>query len=77
MTTTLPEQNRHLFFVLAKIFKAAGKHAWGSFINYVDSSGGGVSQMTILLHKPYLVKVSTKGAGRGKNTQNFDHMVYG
>ena len=32
--------------------------------------GWGVSQMTILLHKPYLVKVS-------KNTQKFDHVVYG
>ena len=36
-----------------------------------------VSQMIILLHKPYLVKVTTKGRGGVKNTQNFDHVVYG
>ena len=35
---------------------------------------GGVGQRTILLHKPYLVKVTTKGV---KNTQKFDHVVYG
>ena len=28
--------------------------------------GDGVSQMAILLHKPYLVKVTTKGAGGSK-----------
>ena len=38
--------------------------------------GGGVSQITFLLHKPYLVKVTTKGEGV-KNTQKFDHVVYG
>ena len=27
------------------------------------SGTGGVSQMAILLHKPYLVKVTTKGGG--------------
>ena len=32
--------------------------------------------MTILLHKPYLVKVITKGGG-GQNAQKFDHVVYG
>ena len=32
--------------------------------------------MTILLHKHYLVKVTTKGEG-GQNTQKFDHAVYG
>ena len=31
--------------------------------------------MTILTHKPYLVKVTTKGGGV-KNTQYFDHVVY-
>ena len=31
--------------------------------------------MTISLHKPYLVKVTTKGEGV-KNTQKFDHVVY-
>ena len=37
---------------------------------------GGVSQMTILLHKPYLAKVTTKGGV--KNAQKkFDHVVYG
>ena len=35
----------------------------GSYINHVDSLGEGVSQMNILLHKPYLVKVTTKGGG--------------
>ena len=28
--------------------------------------GGGVCQMSILLHKPYLVKLSTKGEGGSK-----------
>ena len=32
--------------------------------------------MTILLHKPYLIKVTTKGEGV-KNTQKIDHVVYG
>ena len=36
--------------------------------------GRGVSQMTILLHKPYLVKVTMKGV---KNIQKIDHGVYG
>ena len=31
--------------------------------------GEGVCQMTILLHKPYLLKVSTKGNG-AKNSEN-------
>ena len=39
--------------------------------------GEGISQMTILLHKLYLVKVTTKGERGVKNIQNFDHMVYG
>ena len=30
----------------------------------------GVSQMTILLHKPYLVKVTTKGGGGSKISKN-------
>ena len=34
----------------------------------------GCIQMTILLHKPHLVKVTMKGI---KNTQKFDHVVYG
>ena len=33
--------------------------------------------MSILLHKPYLVKLSTKGGGGVKNAQNSVHMVYG
>ena len=39
----------------------------------------GVSQMTILLHNPYLVEVTLKGGGREgvKNSQNFDSVVYG
>ena len=32
--------------------------------------------MTILLHKSYLVKVTTKGEG-SQNTQKFDHVIYG
>ena len=39
--------------------------------------GREVSQMTILLHKSYLVKVTTKGRGSGRNSQKFDHVVYG
>ena len=32
--------------------------------------------MTILLYKPYLVKVTTKVRAEGvKNTQKFDHVV--
>ena len=41
-------------------------------INHVD--GGGVSQMTILLNKPYFVKVTMK---EFKNTLKFDYVVYG
>ena len=36
--------------------------------------GEGVSQMTILILKPYLIKVAMKREGV-KNTQNFDHVV--
>ena len=32
--------------------------------------------MTILLHKPYLVQVTTNGEGF-KNTQKIGHVVYG
>ena len=40
--------------------------------------GRGFSLMTILLHKPYLVKVTTKGGGGGsKISKKFDHVVYG
>ena len=35
----------------------------------------GVNQKTILLHKPYFLKVSTKGGG-GQNTQNSVNVVY-
>ena len=45
----------------------------GSYINHVDSEGEGIIQMTIL---QFLVKVTTMGKGV-KNTQKFDHMVYG
>ena len=51
-------------------------YSMGASINHVDSWGGGGSQMTILLHKSYLVKMPTK-AGRGQNTQKFEHVVYG
>ena len=33
--------------------------------------------MTVLLHKSYLVKVTTNGGGGVKNTQKCDHVVYG
>ena len=46
----------------------------GTSINHVDSWGQGVSQMTIIFHKPYSVKVATKGV---KYPQKFDHVVYG
>ena len=48
--------------------------------------GGGVSQMSMLLHKPYLVKWSTKGGGGSKISKKLStwfmdapfhvHMVY-
>ena len=38
--------------------------------------GEGGYQMSILLHKPYFVKLSTKGEGI-KNVQKTVHMVYG
>ena len=57
--------------------KNSFKIALGTSINHMDSwEGRGVSQMTILLHKPYLVKVTTKGKGV-QNTQKIDHVVYG
>ena len=37
----------------------------------------GVSQLTILLHRPYLIKVTTKEVGGSQNNQKFDHVVYG
>ena len=44
----------------------------GSFINHVDmAGGGGVYQLSILLHKPYLVKWSTKGEGGQTCSKNF------
>ena len=46
----------------------------GAFINHVDMAGG--CQMSISLHKPYLVKWSTKGGGF-KNVQKSVHKVYG
>ena len=33
--------------------------------------------MTTLPHKPYLVKVSMKGGGGGRNIQKSVHVVYG
>ena len=45
------------------------------FINHVATvEGEGVSQITTLLHKPYLVKVSKKGS---QKTQTSDNVVYG
>ena len=49
----------------------------GPFINHVDMAGGeGVYQMSILLHKPYQVKLSTKGGGGQKYPKKTVHMVY-
>ena len=47
-------QNDALFFTLGDIHKPRGQLRWR-----------GVSQMTILLHKPYLVKVTMKGEEGG------------
>ena len=47
--------------------------------NYIHKTRGqlrGVIQMTILLHKPYLVKVTKKREGV-KNNQKFGHVVNG
>ena len=38
--------------------------------------GRGVGQITILLYKPYLVKVTTEVEEGVKNIQKFDHVVY-
>ena len=35
----------------------------GLWISHVDMAGGGGCEMSVLLHKPYLVKWSTKGGG--------------
>ena len=45
----------------------------GISIKHVDIWDG---QLTILLHKHYFVKVTTKGEGV-KNNQKFGHVVYG
>ena len=51
------------------ILRTTGQDS-GTSINHVDSCGGsGVSQMTILLHKPSLLEVTTKGLGQ--NYPNF------
>ena len=42
-----------------------------AIINHVDTAGGGVYQMSILLlHKPYEVKLSIKGEGGSKMSKN-------
>ena len=47
-------------------------------ISHMDSWGGGGSQITILLHKPYLVYISEYyEGGEVKIAQKFDHVVYG
>ena len=48
----------------------------GASINHVDSWGGGVSKMTTLLHKPYLVKISTKGGGVSKNPKIWPRVLW-
>ena len=53
-------QNDALFFTLGDIHKPRGQLRWR-----------GVSQMTILLHKPYLVKATTKGGGGGQKYPKF------
>lgn len=47
----------------------------GTSINHVDQLDG-VNQISILLLKSYLVKVTMKGGGGDKNTKNFGHVVY-
>ena len=47
----------------------------GTSINHVNSWGGGVSQMTILLHKPYLIKVTTNGEGVENTTWFMDDPI--
>lgn len=42
-------------------------HLEGSFINHDDMTGGGGCQMSLLLHKPYSVKCSTKGDTKMSN----------
>ena len=39
--------------------------------------GRGISEMTVILRKPYLVKVTKKLGEVVKNTQKFDYVVYG
>ena len=55
----------------------SGRGAHQNHVNVRDGTwtveGGGVrgvSQMTILLHKPYLVKATTKGEGGSKISKN-------
>ena len=49
----------------------------GASINHVDMEGGrGVSQMSMLLHKPYLVKWSAKGEGGQKSPKNCPHGLW-
>ena len=48
----------------------------GSFINHVDIAGGGrfaQCPLSIFLHKPYLVKGTTKGEGGQKYPKNCPH----
>ena len=49
----------------------------GTYINHVDSWGGGVGQMTILLHKPYLVfKSDHEGGGGVKIPKNWPRVLW-
>ena len=41
-----------------------------------SSLSGGGGQMSKIVHKPYLVKLSTKGGGGVKNVQKSVHMIY-
>ena len=59
------------------IYCSKGVFRKGSFINHVDMTGRrGVCQMSILLHKPYLVKWSTKGGGGQKCSKICPHGLW-
>ena len=62
---------------ISTVWKGRRASLKGVTINHVDSLGEGVSQISILLHKAYLVKVPRKEEGGGQNIQKFDHVVYG
>ena len=46
-----------------------GKRKWVIHKPCGEFRGEGVNQMTILLHKPYIVKVATMGEGESKKSK--------